>query len=194
MHKKVVLSICVFALLLGVPGTRGLLAQDSQLGHPAAHHVAPDNLYPDSSLTAGKAETVSVADLTDTYECPTSIDKDTCTYSQSHRNVSTSKRKKIYDAYNVPQNKRNRKSGEIDHFDPLCNGGSNDAENLWFQPIKNIWNGKNFGYKEKDDLEAWVCRQVKAASLDPEVAFQRITSDWVAYYMEVNPKHVKFSD
>jgi hypothetical protein len=194
MHKKLVFSIGVFALWLGVPGTSGLLAQDQLLGQPAANRVAPDNLYPDASLTPGKADTVSVADLTDTYECPTSIGKDTCTYSQSHRNVSTSKRKKIYDAYNVAPNKRNGKSGEIDHFDPLCNGGSNDAENLWFQPIKNMWNGKNFGYKEKDDLEAWVCRQVKAGSLAPKVAFQRITSDWVGYYMEVNPKRAKFRD
>jgi hypothetical protein len=72
--------------------------------------------------------------------------------------------------------------------------GSNDITNLWYQPAKNIWNKKNFGFKAKDDLESWVCRQVKAGQLDPKDAFERITSDWVKFYMEVNPKHVKFSD
>lgn len=188
------LRFCALALVLAMTGATPLLAQEPLLGHPAANRVGPDKLYPDASLTLGKAETVSVEDLTATYECPTSVDKDTCTYSQTHRNVSSAKRKKIYDSYSVPADKRNAKSGEIDHFDPLCNGGSNDPENLWFQSIKNMWNGKNFGYKEKDALEAWVCRQVKDGKLDPKVAFQRITSDWVAYYLEVNPKRVKFRD
>ncbi|HEY7390291.1 MAG TPA: hypothetical protein VH640_17370 [Bryobacteraceae bacterium] len=49
--------------------------------------------------------------------------------------------------------------GEIDHFFPLCAGGSNDITNLWFQPENNVWNGKNYGFREKDDLEAWICQQ-----------------------------------
>jgi hypothetical protein len=28
--------------------------------------------------------------------------------------------------------------GEIDHFYPLCAGGSNDITNLWFQPATNV--------------------------------------------------------
>ena len=76
----------------------------------------------------------------------------------------------------------------------LCNGGSNDIKNLWYQPAKNMWNGKNFGYHEKDSLESWVCAQVKAGKLDPEEAFTRMTSDWVKFYMDINPKQVKFGD
>jgi hypothetical protein len=51
-------------------------------------------------------------------------------------------------------------AGEIDHFFPLCAGGSDDITNLWFQPATNVWNGKNYGYHEKDDLEAWVARRL----------------------------------
>ena len=45
-------------------------------------------------------------------------------------------------------------SGEIDHFFPICAGGSDDITNLWLQPETNVWNGRNYGYHEKDDLEA----------------------------------------
>lgn len=100
----------------------------------------------------------------------------------------------VYEEYQVPESKRSAKSGEVDHFDPLCNGGSHDIKNLWYQPAKNMWNGKNFGYHEKDSLESWVCAQVKAGKLDPEEAFTRMTSDWVKFYMDINPKQVKFGD
>jgi hypothetical protein len=145
-------------------------------------------------LTAGKADTVSALELTDNYQCPAVLHKLDCTYSQSHRKVSKREHAMVYEEYNVPVEKRNRRSGEVDHLDPLCNGGSNDIENLWYQPAVNRWNGQNFGYHQKDDLEAWVCRQVKAGLLDPSDAFERITSDWVKFYLEIKPKHVKFSD
>jgi hypothetical protein len=66
----------------------------------------------------------------------------------------------------------------------LCAGGSNDIENLWYQPAENRWKGKNFGYHEKDNLEAWVCKQIIAGKLDPKVAYQRLSTDWVAFYLE----------
>ncbi len=31
-------------------------------------------------------------------------------------------------------------------------------------------------------------------ALTPGEAFEKITSDWVKFYMEVNPKHVKFKN
>lgn len=67
--------------------------------------------------------------------------------------------------------------------------GSNDITNLWFQPATNVWNGKNYGYHKKDDLEAWVCQQIKANGLDPREAFDKLTADWVKYYEEVTPGH-----
>ena len=164
------------------------------IGQPAAHHVGPAQLYPNPDLTPGQAETVDLDDLTDRWECPASIHKVDCTYSQAHRSVSNKTHTKVYEEYEVSQSKRNGKNGEVDHFDPLCNGGSNDIKNLWYQPAKNMWNGKDFGYHAKDDLESWVCTQVKAGKLDPKEAFTKITSDWVKFYMDVNPRHVKFAD
>ena len=76
------------------------------------------------------------------------------------------------------------RSGEVDHFWPLCAGGSNDLKNLWYQPATNDWNGENLGYHEKDKLEDEVCKEIKAGQLDPNDAFQKMTTDWVAYYHE----------
>jgi uncharacterized protein YraI len=150
----------------------------------SSKHVGPARLYPALTKTPGCAATLDVDDLTRawTENCPSG--KETCTYSQSHRSVSSAERTAVYSAYDVPANKRNIENGEVDHFYPLCAGGSNSAGNLWYQPIDNGWNGKNFGFKEKDKLEAWICKQIKAHKLDPEDAFNRITADWVRFYIE----------
>jgi hypothetical protein len=147
-------------------------------------HVGPSQLYPDPTKTPGCAATLEVDDLTKVWieNCPGG--KDSCTYSQAHRSVSKGERTSIYDKFSVPSAKRNIDNGEIDHFYPLCAGGSNSESNLWYQPIKSEWNGKNFGFKEKDKLEAWICRQIKAHQLDPQDAFDRITKDWVKFYIE----------
>ena len=184
----------VFVVAILGFATATAIGQDALIGHPAANRVGPDNLYPKKELTPGKAETVSLDDLTAEWECPSAIDKDSCTYSQSHRAVSKKTHSKVYDEYSVKSADRNIKHGEVDHFDPLCNGGSNDLENLWYQPVTNKWNGKNFGFHEKDALETWVCAEVKANRLDPKIAFEKITSDWVAYYIEVKPKKAKHTD
>lgn len=146
--------------------------------------VGPPDLYPDPMKTPGCAATLEVNDLTRvwTENCPSG--KDSCTYSQAHRKVSKGERTHIYDEYNVPSAKRNIENGEIDHFYPLCAGGSNSASNLWYQPIDVKWNGKVFGFKEKDKLEAWICKQIKARKLDPQEAFDRVSKDWVRFYIE----------
>ena len=193
LHRTTVLLLGSCSLFFGTaysPSTD----QTSLLGHPAEHHVGPPELYPDPDLTPGEADTADIDDLTDRWECPTSIHKVDCTYSQAHRSVSMRTHTKVYEEYQVPESKRNAKSGEVDHFDPLCNGGSNDIKNLWYQPANNMWKGKNFGYHGKDSLESWVCVQVKAGKLDPKEAFTRMTSDWVKFYMDVNPKQVSFPD
>lgn len=84
----------------------------------------------------------------------------------------------------MPQAKRNIRNGEVDHFYPLCAGGSNDIENLWYQPAVNEWKGRDFGYHAKDKLETPVCQQIKAGKLDPKEAYQRITTDWVKFYLD----------
>ncbi len=147
-------------------------------------HVGPANLYPDPKMTPGLAATLDVDDLKKTYtdNCPDS--KPSCTYSQDHRNVPASVHKKVYDEYNVPQDQRNIKDGEVDHFYPLCAGGSNEILNLWYQPAVGDWNGKDFGYHTKDKLETFICAQIKAGNLDPQEAYDRITQDWVKFYLD----------
>jgi len=147
-------------------------------------HVGPANLYPDPRMTPGLSATLNVDDLKKTYtdNCPDS--KPTCTYSQDHRNVPASVHRKVYDEYNVPQDQRNIKDGEVDHFYPLCAGGSNDISNLWYQPAVSDWNGQDFGYHTKDKLETYICAQIKAGKLDPKEAYDRITKDWVKFYLD----------
>ena len=157
-------------------------------------HVAPPELYPNPQLTSGKADTLLLADLTATYSdhCPNS--ETSCTYSQDHRNVPTAEHTQVYDEYRVPSAERTIQSGEVDHFYPLCAGGSNDISNLWYQPVDVEWNGENWGFHRKDDLETWVCAQIKAGKLDPQEAFKKMTTDWVAFYEEVKPPHTNFSN
>jgi uncharacterized protein YgiM (DUF1202 family) len=152
---------------------------------PTGQRVGPASLYPNPSLTSGKADTLVVADLTKRYtqNCPSG--KASCTYSESHRNVPSSVHTHVYDEYNVPQSKRNKIDGEVDHLYPLCAGGSNDISNLWYQPAVNLWNGKNFGFHTKDILEVHVCELIKNHNLDPQEAFDRLTKDWVRYYMDL---------
>lgn len=147
-------------------------------------HVGPANLYPNSKLTPGRADTLDVNDLTSRYteRCPHA--KTSCTYSQSHRDVSGPLHKRVYDEYNVPPAERNITSGEVDHFYPLCAGGSNDISNLWYEPADSGWNSRNFGYHTKDKLETYVCTQIKKGKLDPREAYDRMTKDWVKFYLD----------
>src|SRR5579862_1282046 len=150
----------------------------------AGRHVGPPNLYPNTALTPGKADTLDLSEITERYTqgCPHA--KTSCTYSQSHRDVSRPLHKKVYDEYNVPSAQRNIRSGEVDHFYPLCAGGSNDISNLWYQPADTEWNGRNFGYHTKDKLESYVCTQIKNGKLGPSEAYDRMTKDWVKFYLD----------
>lgn len=145
--------------------------------------IGPKALYPDPSLTRGRAETLNGSDVRRAWPCPANVHKPRCTYSQSHRSVPATVKRRVYLEYGFDP--RRHEPGEVDHFVPLCAGGSNDLTNLWFQPEINKWDGKNFGFHEKDDLEAWVCQRIKAGLLTPQEAFDRITRDWVEFYLDV---------
>lgn len=138
-------------------------------------HVGPAYLYPDPTFTPGEAATLSLADLTRLY--------DGQTYSQAHRKVLGSEKTAVCAEY--PKNCNFSK--EIDHFYPLCAGGSNDVKNLWAQPEVNLWNDRDFGFHAKDKLETWVCFRVKSGTIDPKVAYNAITKDWVRYYLQIFP-------
>ena len=165
------------------PQTRSATTSEPTLSLSVGH-VGPARLYPDPKTPPGDHATLSVEDLTKTYadNCPGN--KTPCSYSKDHRDVNKAEHVKIYDEYNVPQEHRNIQHGEVDHFSPLCAGGSNDGKNLWYQPVTNEWNGKNYGFKEKDKLEAFICRQIVAGKMDPKDAYERITKDWVKFYLD----------
>jgi len=163
---------------------KSMAAVSSERSPSQPQPSGPTKLYPNPELTPGEAATLNVDDLTRdwTDNCPNHRPR--CTYSQDHRNVSPAVHTAVYDEYDVPAEGRNIRSGEVDHFWPLCAGGSNDLKNLWYQPATNDWNGENLGYHEKDKLEDEVCKEIKAGQLDPNDAFQKMTTDWVAYYHE----------
>jgi hypothetical protein len=146
-------------------------------------HIGPARLYPTPRFTPGKADTLITAVLNRTYNCKTGP----CTYSRFHRpELKSATKRNVYETYGYEPG--DHPSGEVDHVYPLCAGGSNDEANLWFQPEDNSWNGQNFGYKEKDALEAWVCRMIKVGKLEPKEAYAELVGDWVKYYMEVDPQ------
>ena len=170
-YIRLLLILCSISGLVGLLSAHYTFQSDRLLlAQVGVHHVGPDYLYPDSKLTPGKADTLSLDDLTKIYNGQT--------YSQAHRNVSQSEKNQVCKEY-VDNCKKPK---EIDHFYPLCAGGSNDIQNLWAQPEVNQWNGKDYGFHAKDKLESYVCSQIKKGLLDPKVAYQKITTDWIDFY------------
>lgn len=150
--------------------------------HSIPHHTAPASLYPDSSLTPGKWDTQSAADIQKTYNGQT--------YSQSHRNVPQSEKDVVYAEYEklypgiTSYCHANPTQCEVDHFCPVGIGCSNDIQNLWIQRADTTYQGQPMGYHEKDKLEAWGIAQVKAGKLTPAAFDDCIIKDWVACYLE----------
>lgn len=205
-----------------VVGTDDLLAQSGTpapklLGQPYLIRVAPPELYADSTLTPGRADTFSAAAIQKRYKCPKGVKagkKQTCTYSKTHRSVSTALKNAVYAAYeglhpgltaycralDVRPAKRKAftvgkgQRCEVDHFCPVGIGCSNEQENLWIQRADTTYNGQPMGFHQKDDLEAWGIAQVKAGTLTPEEFDRRIWGDWVGYYLEVRPQHSNVSN
>ena len=61
-------------------------------------------------------------------------------------------------------------------------GGANSLNNLWAQPEINKWNGANYGFREKDKLESYLCAKVKSGTIGVREAQEMMRSDWVKYY------------
>lgn len=147
----------------------------------APGHIAPANLYPNSSLSPGLAQTQDIGLLTQTNP----------TYSQSHRKTTEFMKEAVRKEYpNCPREQ------EIDHIIPLAIGGADDVKNLWCQPEHLYWDptqtGKygvaspsiDYGYHTKDVLEAYLAIQVKARTISPRDAQSCILKDWVACYIK----------
>jgi hypothetical protein len=220
MRRLVIMVLAAAAAFAA--GTGDLIAQSDPaapelLGQPYLIRVAPAELYADSALTPGKADTFSAAAIQKRYKCPKGVTAGktrTCTYSKTHRSVSTAVKNAVYAAYETlhpgltaycraldvrPAKRRAFTIGreqrcEVDHFCPVGIGCSNDPKNLWIQRADTTYNGQPMGFHQKDDLEAWGIAQVKAGTLKPEEFDRRIWGDWVSYYLEVRPQHSNVSN
>ena len=103
-------------------------------------------------------------------------------YTSTVRNVPNSLRNQIYAEYNY--DRASNISIELDHFIPLCLGGSNDAKNLWVQ-----YENPKPGFKEKDRVEDYLCHQVCNGNMTLSEAQMEIWSDWVAVYLRITERY-----
>ena len=125
-------------------------------------------MYP----TPSPSHTLNATKINWAWPRPAKVWKKSCGYSQVHRTVPATVKKRVFAESGFDP--KNHPPGEIDHLYPLCAGRINDLTNLRFQPATNFWNGKDYGHHEKDDLEAWVCQQIRARRLDPREAFDKV--------------------
>ncbi|HVJ64327.1 MAG TPA: hypothetical protein VM901_03640 [Bdellovibrionota bacterium] len=93
------------------------------------------------------------------------------------RSVSSTDKWEVIEAYNrlhdsnpdVPRydiNHRNRGQFKIDHFIPLCIGGSNDHDNLWPQHITI--------YEQTDNVEHMTCQLVSMGKMKQKDAIELV--------------------
>lgn len=198
--QKIVVTFVVLAVIvivIYVALRRSPAPQPSTVARTSGKIGTPD-LYPDPKLTPGRQEDADVDDLLKRWPCPAHARAGAdglCTYSAAHRNVSSAEKRQVYEEYEalhagITDYCKAAPSGpdqrcEVDHFIPECAGGANDPSNLWIQRADSTLNGVPMGFHQKDELEDWGCREIKARRLDPAEFARRITTDWVAYYQEV---------
>lgn len=114
---------------------------------------------PDASVTPG-----ALCSNPSSYRYPEHI-------KYCERNVSSSTKADIfreYDQMGYRTRSMNRGDFKIDHYIPLCAGGSNDIKNLWPQH-KSV-------YAITDDLEALVCEKMASGRLKQKDAVNYIVT------------------
>jgi len=82
-----------------------------------------------------------------------------------NRNVTTSQKAKIYEAYGIPEVDRNQFT--IDHLIPLSLGGSNASSNLWPE-------AKILKQQERPALEQYLYNEINAGEITQEAAIKCI--------------------
>lgn len=105
-------------------------------------------MRPDPRLTPGK-----LCDLPVEYRYPEHV-------AYCGRDVETETKAEIFAAYRrlgFPMSSSTRADYKIDHYIPLCMGGSNDKVNLWPQHVSI--------YNITDSLEALLCEKMKQGKL-----------------------------
>jgi len=112
---------------------------------------------PDATLTPG-----ALCNHPDSYRYPEKI-------AYCERDVSTSTKAAVfqkYDQIGYRTRSMKRQAFKIDHYIPLCAGGSND--------IKNLWPQHESVYQITDQLEALVCEKMAAGRLKQKDAVNLI--------------------
>lgn len=179
-YKSLLFLIPVFILIIFLgriddkkfQPTEGALGQQTIVNPNNPPRIGAQAEYPNPLLTPGLADTLNTQDLLKLYSGQT--------YSQFHRNVPQSEKYVVLKEYGYDI--KNHIPLEIDHFYPLCAGGSNNIKNLWAEPESSTINGIDWGFHKKDKLETYVCEQIKKKKLDPQTAFDCIVNDWIACY------------
>ena len=123
--------------------------------------VTPSTL-PAASLTPGAVLTADMSRI--------------CTrgYPATVRNITSGEKQRVAAAYHYT----GPNSGvEYDHLVALELGGSNDATNLWPEPIAEA--------RVKDRLENFLHAQVCAGSMQLPDVQQRIAADWIQLWKDV---------
>ncbi len=116
-------------------------------------------LRPDNRLTPGK-----LCDLPVEYRYAEQI-------AYCGRDVATETKAEIFAAYRrlgYPMSSSNRADYKIDHYIPLCMGGSNDEVNLWPQHVSI--------YNITDSIEALACEKMKKGRLSQAKAVKYIVT------------------
>lgn len=96
-------------------------------------------------------------------------------YTQTVRNVNSSKKKEVFSLYKGAD--PNKDSYEVDHLISLELGGNNDITNLWPQSYTIQWNAH-----DKDRLENKMHKLVCEGNLDLPTAQFEIATDWIKAY------------
>ena len=74
---------------------------------------------------------------------------------------------------------------ELDHLIPLDLGGCPDcSENLWLEPY-----APQPGARQKDEVEAYLHKQVCHGSISLDAAQKAIAGDWYKVYLEMHAAH-----
>ena len=116
-------------------------------------------MRPDARLTPGK-----LCDLPVEYRYPEHV-------AYCGRDVERETKAEIFAAYRrlgYPMSSTNRSDYKIDHYIPLCMGGSNDKVNLWPQHVSI--------YNITHSLEALLCEKMKQGKLSQSRAVNYVKS------------------
>ncbi len=115
-------------------------------------------LGPDPILTPGK-----LCDVPESYRYPEKI-------PYCERDVSYEIKENLINSYDLQLGyaieSMNRQDFKIDHYIPLCAGGSNDSTNLWPQH-KSV-------YEITDPIEPLVCKKMALGKLNQALAVELI--------------------